>query len=325
MGEPTYAQVRAEFDSWQKAGELLARQGGKHDSGRSFTTPETISHERTNVHHVLEGRNAVEPIMTAEAAQAQAQTVPKLNAKQRAVIEEVLNSLDRVYGLQGLAGTGKTTALRVVREGAEQNGYAVQGFAPSSKAAGALRDAGVEATTLQSFLASKQPDPSVKHLYMLDESSLASSKQMRGLLEKIGPDNRVLVIGDTRQHQAVDAGRPFQQMQDAGMRTAHLDQIVRQQPNPELLAAVQQLATGEVKPGIKMLADQGRITEIQSPKNRIAAIARDYAADPQKTLIVSPDNKSCHGIMRRSGPSCLPTAPSQRTGGSSRRSRLATI
>ncbi len=263
--------------------------------------------------------------MTAEAAQAQAQTVPKLNAKQRAVIEEVLNSLDRVYGLQGLAGTGKTTALRVVREGAEQNGYAVQGFAPSSKAAGALRDAGVEATTLQSFLASKQPDPSVKHLYMLDESSLASSKQMRGLLEKIGPDNRVLVIGDTRQHQAVDAGRPFQQMQDAGMRTAHLDQIVRQQPNPELLAAVQQLATGEVKPGIKMLADQGRITEIQSPKNRIAAIARDYAADPQKTLIVSPDNKSCHGIMRRSGPSCLPTAPSQRTGGSSRRSRLATI
>ena len=296
MGETTYAQVRAEFNSRQKAGEFLSRDGQKHDSGRSFTTPETISHERTNVRHVLEGRNAVEPIMSAEAAQAQAKTRDFLNPKQQAVIEEVLNSSDRVHGLQGLAGTGKTTALEVIREGAEKSGYIVQGFAPSSKAAGALRDAGVEARTLQSFLASKQADSQngdqTKHLYMLDESSLASSKQMRNFLEKVGLNDRVLVIGDTRQHQAVDAGTPFQQMQDAGMRTAQLDQIMRQRSNPELLAAVQQLATGNVETGIKMLADGGRVTEIQSPKERIAAIAKDYAANPEKTLIVSPDNKS---------------------------------
>ena len=292
MGETTYAQVRAEFDSRQKQGEFLSREGEKHDSGRSFTTPEAIAHERANVRYVQEGRNAVQPIMTAEDAQAQAKTRDLLNSKQQAVIQDVLNSPDRVHGLQGLAGTGKTTVLEVIREGAERNGYTVQGFAPSSKAAGALRDAGVEAKTLQSFLASKQPDPETKHLYMLDESSLASSKQMRNFLEKVGPNDRVLVIGDTRQHQAVDAGRPFQQMQDGGMRTAQLDQIMRQKKNPELLAAIQQLATGKVEAGIKMLADQGRITQIEAPKDRIAAIAKDYAADPEKTLIVSPDNRS---------------------------------
>ena len=292
MGETTFAQVRAEFTTREKQGDFLARDGGKHDSGRSFTTPETISNERANVRYVLEGRNAVEPIMSAENAQAQAKTRDLLNPKQKAVIEEVLNSSDRVHGLQGLAGSGKTTVLSVVREGAEQSGYTVQGFAPSSKAAGALRDAGVEAKTLQSFLASKRPDPATKHLYMLDESSLASSKQMRNFLEKVGPNDRVLVIGDTGQHQAVDAGRPFQQMQDAGMRTAQLDQIMRQRSNPELLAAVQQLATGKVEAGIKMLADQDRIIEIQNPKDRISAMAKDYAADPTKTLIVSPDNKS---------------------------------
>ena len=118
-----------------------------------------------------------------------------------------------------------------------------------------MRDAGVEAKTLQSFLASKQADPETRHLYMLDESSLASSKQMRNFLEKVGPNDRVLVIGDTRQHQAVDAGTPFQQMQDAGMWTAQLDQIMRQKSNPELLAAIQQLATGNVEAGIRMLAD----------------------------------------------------------------------
>ena len=295
IGETTYDQVRAEFDARQKQGEFLIRRGEKHDSARRFTTPETIAHERTNVRHVLEGRNAAEPIMSAEKAQAQAETRDFLNPKQQAVIKEVLTSTDRVHGLQGLAGTGKTTALEVIREGAEANGYTVQGFAPSSKAAGALRDAKVEAKTLQSFLASRQPDPQTKHLYMLDESSLASSKQMRDFLEKLGPNDRVLVIGDTRQHQAVDAGRPFQQMQDAGMRTALLDQIMRQK-DPELLKAVQQLATGEVQAGIKMLADQGRVTEVQNPKERIQAIAKDYAADPEKTLIVSPDNRSRQDI-----------------------------
>ncbi len=147
----------------------------------------------------------------------------------------MLTSTDRVHGFQGLAGTGKTTTLEAIREGAEQGGYKVEGFAPTSKAAGQLREAGIEAKTLQSFLArQKDSDPASRHLYMLDESSLASTMQMRAFLDKIRPEDRVLVIGDTRQHQGVDAGRPFQQMQEAGMQTSKLDAIMRQK-DPELL------------------------------------------------------------------------------------------
>ena len=40
--------------------------------------------------------------------------------------------------------------------------------------------------------------------------------------------DRVILVGDIRQHQAIEAGRPFEQLQDAGMSTAKLDQIVRQ-------------------------------------------------------------------------------------------------
>ncbi len=170
-----------------------------------------------------------------------------------------------------------------------------KGFAPTSRAAGQLREEGIEATTLQSFLARGQNHPSANtaspHLYMLDESSLASTKQMRAFLDKIKPEDRVLVIGDTAQHQGVDAGRPFEQMQDAGMRTSQLDQIVRQK-DPALLEAVQHLAKGETAKGIEMLAQQGRITQIADPNERITAIARDYAANPERTIIVSPDNRS---------------------------------
>ena len=195
-------------------------------------------------------------------------------------------------GAQTLMGTFKTTTLAAIRQGAEQAGYKVEGFAPTSKAAGQLRDAGIEANTLQSFLArQKDADPASRHFYMLDESSLASTKQMRAFLEKIRPEHRVLVVGDTRQHQGVDAGRPFQQMQEAGMQTSKLETIMRQK-DPELLRAVQYLATNETEKGITLLSQQGRVTELAGAPERIAAIARDYAAKPENTLIVSPDNRS---------------------------------
>jgi conjugative relaxase-like TrwC/TraI family protein len=311
MGETTYRDIRTEFDQRREAGDFSFVRGTKHSSGHSFTTPDTIAAERANIRYVLDGRNAVEPIMSAESAREHASTKTFLNDTQRRVIEQVLNSGDRIHGLQGLAGSGKTSSLQSIREGAESAGYSVEGFAPTSKAAGQLREAGIEATTLQSFLTRGQnhssTEPPTRHLYMLDESSLASTKQMRSFLGRLGPDDRVLVIGDTRQHQGVDAGRPFQQMQEAGMQTSKLDKIMRQK-DPELLKAVQHLANGETVQGIALLAEQGRVTEIPNGRDRIAAIAKDYAAQPENTIIVSPDNRSRQQIneavrveLRRSG------------------------
>ena len=116
MGEASYQDIRAEFDSRRETGAFRVVQGMKHDSARSFTTPETIAAERANIRYVLEGRNAVEPMMTAERAREQATTRSFLNDSQRRVIEEVLNSSDRIHGLQGLAGTGKTTTLQTIRK-----------------------------------------------------------------------------------------------------------------------------------------------------------------------------------------------------------------
>lgn len=141
-------------------------------------TPETLALEGSNIAVVLKGRDAAEPILGAELAARQSGIRYFFNASQRTVVEEVLTGRDRIHGLQGLAGTGKTTALEALREGAERGGYAVEGFAPTSKAAGQLREAGISADTLQSFLArAREPnaDPRDRHLYMLDESSLAST------------------------------------------------------------------------------------------------------------------------------------------------------
>jgi ATP-dependent exoDNAse (exonuclease V) alpha subunit len=130
---------------------------------------------------------------------------------------------------------------------------------------------------------------------MVDESSLASTQQMCDFLNRIEPQDRVLLIGDTRQHQGVDAGKPFEQLQQAGMKTVQLNQIMRQK-DPELLKAVEHLSNHETAIGVELLAQQGRITEIVDPEQRVAAIAKQYAVHPGNTLVVSPDNASRRAI-----------------------------
>jgi conjugative relaxase-like TrwC/TraI family protein len=296
MGDLTFDQIRGNFNQRHGSGEFQIVEGQKHDTGRQFTTREAIAAELATIGHMQRGQNTVEPIMPMDQAAAHADTRDFLNPAQRRAIEEVLTTQDRVHGLQGLAGTGKTTTLESIREGAERNGYAVEGFAPTSRATAQLRHAGISADTLQGFLArggkeQMKGDPDRRHLYMVDESSLSSTRQMQAFMEKIGPQDRVLLIGDTRQHQGVDAGKPFEQMQQAGMQTSQLDQIMRQK-DPELLRVVEHFAKNETATGVSLLQQQGRITEIPDNAQRIEAMARDYAAKPENTLVVSPDNAS---------------------------------
>ena len=291
MSETTYAEVRASFEARLASGEFQLLPGQKHDTGRQFTTAEMIRAEKEVLRRMQQGKGNAEPIMSIQDAVKHTQKNEILNTAQRRAAEEILTSRDTVQGLQGFAGVGKTVSLKTVREAAEQRGYSVEGFAPTSRAAHQLRDAGISADTLQGFLARARTPTPERHLYMVDESSLASTKQVRDFLAKLDSGDRVLFIGDVRQHQGVDAGKPFEQLVQAGMKTAQLDQIVRQK-DPELLRAVEHLSRGEVAEGVALLEQQGRITEIGDTQKRIAAIARTYAASPDNTLVVSPDNTS---------------------------------
>ncbi|MEQ1761167.1 MAG: AAA family ATPase, partial [Vicinamibacterales bacterium] len=203
---------------------------------------------------------------------------------------------------------GKTTALAAVREGAEWEGYRVEGFAPTSRAAQKLADAGIATSTLQRHLVRPDvPHDGAKRLYVLDESSLASTRQMHDFLHRLGPQDRVLLVGDVRQHEAVDAGRPYRQLQEAGIATVRLDAIVRQQ-DPALKQVVEHLSRGEVHRAMQDLQSQGRVHEVADRQQRFTAIAHAYAQSPNGTLVVSPDNQSrveinqaIHRVMQTSG------------------------
>jgi conjugative relaxase-like TrwC/TraI family protein len=293
MGETTHSQVRQEFDRRLQAGEFRAARASVR--GPQITTASMLRMERETVQLMQEGnkRGFEDPMLAGPGIRiATEDRHPELNAAQREAVDAVFLSREKIVGLDGIAGGGKTTTLAVVREGAEAGGYTVEGFAPTSRAAQKLGEAGIETSTLQMHLArGAKPDTGERRLYVLDESSLASTKQMHEFLTRLHPHDRVLLVGDTRQHESIEAGRIFAQLQDAGMKTVKLDEIVRQK-DPELKQVVEQLARGQVGEAIVGLERQGRVHEVKDPAERFAAIAKEYAKSPENTLAVSPDNRS---------------------------------
>ena len=293
MGQTTIAQVRQEFERRVQTGEFIAVE--HVGTGQQYTTATMLRMEREIIAHMQEGnrRGYNDPTLVPVHIRVETEDRHReLNAGQRLAVEEIFLSREKIVGLDGIAGAGKTTTLAVVREGAQSTGYKVEGFAPTSRAAQTLGDAGIETMTLQAHLVRGQrADTGEQRLYVLDESSLASTKQMHEFMDCLRRNDRVLLVGDTRQHESVEAGRIFAQLQDAGMKTVRLEEIVRQK-DPELKQIVEQLARGQVAEAIAGLERQGRIHEFKGHDERIAAIAKEYAKSPERTLVVSPDNRS---------------------------------
>jgi conjugative relaxase-like TrwC/TraI family protein len=292
MGHVCLNDVRQEFESRLATGEFVEVERALASPARAFTTHAMINLEQETILAMRAGQGQYEAIATPRTVQSLERDQSTLSERQQAVVEQVLSSRDQVLALDGVAGAGKTTVLAVVRDAAERQGYQVDGFAPTSKAAQQLAEAGIPSVTLQGHLIRRdQSDELGPHLYVLDESSLASTKQMHALVQGLEENDRLLLVGDVRQHQAVEAGRPYEQLQAAGMETAHLDDIVRQR-DQGLKAVVEQLSHGEVGQALRQLDSQGRVHEIASHDERLAAIARDYVHSPERTLVVSPDNQS---------------------------------
>ena len=163
---------------------------------------------------------------------------------QREAVRAILLGGSGITGVQGYAGTGKTAMLRTVRELAGER--RVIGLAPSAAAVqGIRREAGLAARTLQGFLSRYRDvadgtasEESIARLraefagsiLVLDEASMVGTTQMQALMRiaEALDVGRLALVGDVRQLRAVEAGQPFRQLQQAGMPTKVMDDILRQ-------------------------------------------------------------------------------------------------
>ncbi|MGH9900071.1 MAG: ATP-dependent DNA helicase, partial [Pyrinomonadaceae bacterium] len=304
MALTTYEAIQGELKARHEKGELVIFRRENKQNLREATTTRMLNLEYGNLRSMLESRGQTRQMFELERAREVISMVSAgqgvvLNAEQNRVIEQILTSRDRITGLQGKAGTGKTTTLATLNQAAMRAGYVVKGLATTTGAAKRLAESGINTMTLQKFLVQKQPEErkvgtmggnESQKLYVVDESSLASTRAIDRFFARVNSHDKVLLVGDTGQHQGVEAGSPFEQLQKHGMATTVLSEVVRQR-DPKLKEVVRKLSAREVREAVMDLHAQGRVIEIRDEGQRLRSIADEYCREPQKTLVISPANQ----------------------------------
>ena len=214
-----------------------------------------------------------------------------LGEDQRRAIYHVLRTSDRITGLKGLAGTGKTTALRELVAACKEAKIEPLFCAPTVAATDVLRKEGFEAKTLQSLLLSK-PVLTERQLIVLDEAGAVGMDDMKRLFDG-ARDARIILSGDTGQHASVargDALRILEQHSDfkSGQLTA-----IRRQLKADYRKAVESAAQKRTVEAFAQLERMAAITEVLADGHHDLhdAAAKSYlkALDENKSvLLVAP-------------------------------------
>lgn len=240
----------------------------------------------------------------------------RLSDEQRAAAAMILTGDDRFQGIQGLAGTGKTTLLAFVREAAESHGWKVVGHSNGAEQASTMeRESGIKTTTTAAhILAERQVAaeraergervPSiVRELRIMDEASQSGQKQYLDAIRSTeAAGARTVFLGDKWQHQSVESGRAFERSQTS-MPVAQLGAAsIRRQRTDHTKAAVSTILAGDHAsairklPAVEIRTAQAALPADATREDKRAAARADNAAVIQKLAAdyasLSPDARA---------------------------------
>ena len=294
-GRYTLADIDGAVGRLTREGRLIPVE--RRGMDRAFVTDAAVRAERNILSHLRAGRGNGAELCDRDEVEERL-SGSRLTEGQRDAVRTILLSEDLIVGVQGHAGSGKTTMLREAME--TMGGRRIVGLAPSAAAARVLeREAGIGAVTLQYFLArygNLSPERLARAreeyegaVLAVDECSMIDTVRMESLLriaDALGVA-RVALVGDTAQLRAVDAGEPFRLLQKAGMRTATMDEVLRQK-DAELLRAVMHARHGEAGEAMGLL---GRDRVREAPRERLGAEAA------RRWLALTPEERADTAVM----------------------------
>ncbi len=285
VGTTTAADIDKHIDSLKANGVIVSLEDGR------TTTKAVLNSEKWTIKTINEHKDTIDRITNEEDVSSHIATYEeqkgfKLTQGQDESVKKIFSTKDRFIGIQGLAGTGKTTMLEVVKNIAHDNGYVIRGMSGTKKAANTLmKETGIESETNTKFVINAKKaqkeweqihsdDPNAirqKEIWIVDESSFAGQQQLNEISNlAIKADARIVFIGDKMQLQSIGFGKPFEVGQNRGLDFAQMKDINRQK-NEELKLLVdttlgnskEELEAKNIKQAVKMMDEKGFIVENQ--------------------------------------------------------------
>lgn len=310
-GQPL-ADVRTEIARQVNSGELIQLDSVSGAGNRVLVPRVAYEMEKTIIRHIAEGKDAVQPLM----ALTPASVLAGLTAGQREATRTVLENTDRFMAIQGYAGVGKTTQFRAVMGALNTLSESVRpqviGLGPTHRAVHEMREAGVEARTLASFLSETRlaiqagETPDFRNvLFLTDESSMVGNRDMAELYQLVvAGGGRMVSSGDTAQLQAISTGLPFRLVQQrSAIDTVVMQEIVRQ--TPALRPAIESIIAGQVDTSLRQVDDVSpqqvprqegawvpgnSVMEIRAPKkDQDTSAADEQTLTPEQLSLVRTD------------------------------------
>ena len=240
------------------------------DGEQRFTTKEVLAIEAkllASVDRAGGSHLGVVPNALGEALKAS----PSLRPEQKSAVMHIASSFDRIVCVNGMAGTGKTFMLRVAREAFQNAGFQVLGTTLAAKAAEGLEvGSGIKSVHIHSLL--KRIEQGIetldsKSVLVVDEAGMVGTVMMERLVsltEQAGA--KLVLVGDYRQLQAIDAGGPFQAICKR-LGAVHLNEITRQR-DQWAREAVKEFAAGEADSALHGFRNRGCLSSRKTETER---------------------------------------------------------
>ncbi|TIV31820.1 MAG: Ti-type conjugative transfer relaxase TraA, partial [Mesorhizobium sp.] len=193
----------------------------------------------------------------------------------------------------GFAGTGKSAMLGVARQAWAAAGYEVRGAALSGIAAENLeRGSGISSRTIASMEHSWQQGRDLltaRDVLVIDEAGMVGTRQLeRVLSHAVDVGAKVVLVGDPRQLQAIEAGAAFRSIHErhGGVEIGQ----VRRQREEWQRDATRDLATGRIGAAISAYDTQGMVhqaaTRDEARSDLVERWDRDRQAEPEASRII---------------------------------------
>jgi conjugative relaxase-like TrwC/TraI family protein len=227
-----------------------------------------------------------------------------LNNQQVNAVRHILTSKDKITAIQGLPGVGKSTVLETINLMSKDKIIAL-GAAPTASAAQTLEESSqIKSKTLHSFIGKykgylegrgtkegllKIQQDFKKSVVFVDEASLVGTRQMNDLLNLSEILKfRVVLIGDTKQLSAVEAGKPFEQMLEV-INSVKLTKIIRQKEG-EHIKAIENVANNKILESFKIHEQN-----ITGTKQFVSQAVKQYLSlsdlEQKNTILISPSRE----------------------------------